>query len=1232
MSGSWLTPEILMQRIQLLDEIQFVRLGNTLLARLAARNGIAPSHLALNEQTKDPDGGIDARCEGAPRTVGRLIPRSDVAYQFKAGSQKKSARAIAAEDIQAKPRVLAALQSGSSFVYIAGWDRSDQFGESIAKEARKLGVSVEKGQIFFIGPGTITHLLAGEPALIEALLGVGLDLIPFERWSRIERLDNPFRTDGALENRLVDLRVRMSQPGAVTRVTGAPGDGKTRTVLEALRGSGFEGTVLYALQRTDLHASFVSYLRQTPGVECTVVVDEVDDADADRLRDAFTGMPPNVRLVTIGSDAGAARIDALRLPAASVRLLAEIVGAIVPGLSDETRSRVAHACEGSPKLAVLIARRIQQEPDLVAPHRYLMDREVQDELGRLLGVTETDPGWRALSCIALLERIGWLEEAESESIQLFEAAGLGPDDAREQVHRLDRRYGIAPLAGRFRYISPQILGDHLALHQLESWRGDRVRRFVAALTPAMADSFARRLRRTGAALPNRSIIERAIFGEHGPFRSLSDLEESRGASLLRHIGGAFPGAALEALDRTIGDASDSELVEAKQSRRDLVVALSELLWRRDSFARAAELLLRLACNENEDWANNATGTWAETFQTMLGRTEAGAAARAAVLRRAARSDDPRTRQLSARALGVAVKIGHVSRMGMPPRELEGMPEEAWQPATYHEWFDAILLYLDILELLLRDSEPAVQQAAADALAEGTQAAFQFPPVTDAWIAAALTLKEAPYAQRATVARAVDRGLARWERDGKENDEETEPVTPLKPEDRERLGRLKSLRDELLGPDFSTRLRWALTQDPWMGGGSWEEVQERITREVTALATEIKAVPERLQDELDWLRAQPFGVAERLFEALGRVDKDRVLFPVIDNSLNREPREIGWRSMYDASYADAHGGDAFLNTRLAELEHQDEGGMQAFDFLLRCNPSADRVRHLITLFESGAIPPFRIEQLIYGPWRRMLSPADVILLGQAALTTGEGGGIRAAVSLLHFHLRDHPEQGDTLREIAVALLVYRSKEPQEGGGRDDWAALAQMYIDDEPVRLVRAALQRAATREDDDQDLRRLIRRAWDRSDKSRVFVDAIAPWLGTRSLESWGVRKTLHHFPLEEIGLERLAEWIAEDPDVRAEAIAEIAGAPWVPVSDLHAMLLEHFGEYGVGDALFGAHISGVFTGSAVAWERGKLAEAKRWAEDNRPAVREWAEGVVRSLEATLHQSEQREAEERFRW
>ena len=106
----WFDASALARWIELLDEYRFVDLANALLSETAARNEIDRSCLATNLRVKEPDGGIDARCEGAPRPVGRLIPRTSTVYQFKAGQQKKSSREIVEEDILAKPRVIDALR------------------------------------------------------------------------------------------------------------------------------------------------------------------------------------------------------------------------------------------------------------------------------------------------------------------------------------------------------------------------------------------------------------------------------------------------------------------------------------------------------------------------------------------------------------------------------------------------------------------------------------------------------------------------------------------------------------------------------------------------------------------------------------------------------------------------------------------------------------------------------------------------------------------------------------------------------------------------------------------------------------------------------------------------------------------------------------------------------------------------------------------------------------------
>jgi hypothetical protein len=196
---------------------------------------------------------------------------------------------------------------------------------------------------------------------------------------------------------------------------------------------------------TDVTPSFIAHLKRTPDIQCTLVIDEVDDAEAAKLSDWFSLMPPGVRLIIIGLDAsGRAQRGTLQVQGLSEDLLAAAVAAIVPGLPEEVARSVARECEHSPKLAVLIAGRIREDPSLVDPHRILADGTVWNVLDRYLSISQNSPEWEALSTTALLMRLGWTEEAESESKVLFRAVNLEPTVARRHVHQLHERYGIAP--------------------------------------------------------------------------------------------------------------------------------------------------------------------------------------------------------------------------------------------------------------------------------------------------------------------------------------------------------------------------------------------------------------------------------------------------------------------------------------------------------------------------------------------------------------------------------------------------------------------------------------------------------------------------------------------------------------------------------------------------------------------------------------------------------------------
>jgi hypothetical protein len=301
--------------------------------------------------------------------------------------------------------------------------------------------------------------------------------------------------------------LQLDQPRAILRLVGAAGNGKTRFVLEAVRGGRFEGSILYARDPGELSPSFVSHLRSTPDARCTVVVDEVDDIEAERLRDHFSSMPEGVRVIMIGTDAaGRAQGGTLQVEGLSEDLLVATINAIVPGLPEDVPRSVAAVCERSPKPAVVIAEQIKADPTLV-PTRFVADGRARNVLDRYLELDPGDPSWKAVSGVALLERVGWTRDVEIESERLFDALNLIPVDARHAVDDVHRRLGVVPTAGRYRYVSPAILADHLAARQMESWTQGHFRRVQEALTPAMADSFARRLRRLASVLENRSVVE-----------------------------------------------------------------------------------------------------------------------------------------------------------------------------------------------------------------------------------------------------------------------------------------------------------------------------------------------------------------------------------------------------------------------------------------------------------------------------------------------------------------------------------------------------------------------------------------------------------------------------------------------------------------------------------------------------------------------------------------------------
>jgi hypothetical protein len=1087
--------------------------------------------------------------------------------------------------------------------------------------------------VVFIGGDLLARLLQQYPALVARFLGLDVPLLDLSAWSQFPRLRNAFQRDATVEERLLELRLIIEHPRALVRVVGAAGHGKTRLVLETLRASELEGTVLYAAQPETVTPSLLGQLRTGPNVRCTLVVDEVDDGDAERLIDQFGSMPAGVRLVMIGRDAsGRAQRDAIQVDGLSEDLLAAIVRGIVPGMPEDQARRVAQICERSPKLAVLVADRIRQDPSLVAHHRLVSDASLRADLGRYLDLELPDPRWRAVAAVALLERVGWTGEVESESEKLFTALGLDPVATRQLVEAVDEQLGIVPRANRFRYVSPTILADHLAARQLRAWTRAQAQRALEAMTPAMARSFAGRIRRLGGAIGEESAVETVLLGDGGPFQGIDDLERLAPARIVSQLAGAFPRPSLRVLTRVIDNASLEQLQAARQSRRELVHGLEQLLWSEDTFEEASRLLLRLAMAENETWTNNATGLWAETFQTMLGRTAAGLATRLRILRGVASSTNPGERRLSAEALGAALRVRHITRMGMPPDDVPGIPDREWSPTTYREWWDAIQSYLELLTPLLRDPDPRVRLAARTSLVGGFRGGITFPPVLDSWLVAAATLTGAPFDERLAVLEALERELKKLiMREDPIN--KTTAAVPRATHDREVItDRLRELRAKLLGEDFSSHFRWTVSHDPWglqarVAGEEFTDVNARLD----VLAGEVVARPELVDNEWPWLIEQRHPVPERWVERLGMVDDHGVFEQHLLRLAREHDRAWNWLAQYDLARAPRLGDEAFLDRRIEEWKSVGSPETHRLRLIVRAGHTPGRLRLVLDALASGSIPGEAIGEIVFSPWLDAIGTSELLQLAEAA-----AADIRATqnvIMCLTQFISRKPEARLALRDIAVRMLERPRPEKETGSFAEyEWVELAKVYAQEAPQVIATAALRNLAeVRGLGEEPFIEVVRLAWEAADKQQMFGAVLAPWIETEAVEGWIVRKALKSVQIESVGASELLQWVAYEPARRARRLAEVIGAPVGRPSDLHAVLLERFGEHGVGSEFFGDYISGTWWGSEAARTRGLLDQAKEWQRDDRPVVQEWARRVAADLEEMLRRAEGREEEERFR-
>lgn len=699
-----------------------------LLSAEARVYGISQDGISVASNIHVADGGEDGRIswqEGPERTP--FLPSRLCQFQLKAGRIKpvQAGEDVLTNEGEVQPMVRSVLKQGGYNIMLCAQPYNQQEIEArqhaICDALRRGGVPVSDERIRFSEANQIAAWANAHPPIalwVREAVGLGTHggFTSWSLWRGRSEHSVPWVEDARLTDLRRTLRNRMNEPGAVLRVVGLSGIGKSRLCLEAFRRIGEdEISLVSGREASDVLAGralqdFVMYAVQSevgpeaihPVVEKLALsggraVVVVDDCDA-RGHAILTGMVsrPGSRLslITVDNEIPS-HIDAntIKIDEAPARVIKSIVDHVAATLNDLDRHRLANLSQGFPEIAIRIAR----ESDTGRHLTYPADDDLIDEFvcGRrpadktlLLQAAQllaaVGPFRVEDAHVAYVATSGTAESGSTAEEHLTRIANLGRqityEDLFTAIQRLAQR-GVVKRRGGLGTIQPHPVAVRLAERQWVEWdkrKWDRV--LSGGIGTHLSISAARRLAELNASEVANNVVVH-VLRNSGRF----DRMDSPGrAEILAAFAQINADVVAEFIGRSL-DSTDDLRQGGDDVRGPLIRALRAIAFPASTFPVGARLMLRLVGAENvvKTWRTSHR-FFEELFFLDFGGTGADGETRLLFLDEAAVTNDHKQLEHVVAALVAGCDMGGSSRTLGP--EIQGSRKalRPWYPNSRAE--------------------------------------------------------------------------------------------------------------------------------------------------------------------------------------------------------------------------------------------------------------------------------------------------------------------------------------------------------------------------------------------------------------------------------------------------------------------------------------------------------------------------------------------------------------------
>jgi hypothetical protein len=1229
------------------------------------------------------DGGVDAEvmCPIQPTGHNGVLREGYTCYQVKTGdfsaSRKTDIKAILLRPSsrqKAKPtpgdlndRVKECLdRNGALIVALFGSDSVDRTPNATANAFRQFLADIDprykSAAIEIWRINQLVDLISNVTGLSLRLKGMA-NIVPFvhdRSWMKdccnFEGQSFLLSEGHRTAFDLIRSTIREKATFRHIRLVGEAGCGKTRLAYEALGDPDINPLVVYCEDGDQvLETGIVEVQRQlSTHMPMVLVVDECDGGARSTIQQRMRGTARDLTLITIHNeedtqDKTDADIRLIEAPKLSEQQIAEILTQYE--MPTDQAKTVAGMCDGSPRVAQIVGASLRRESGaatLVTPttlqliwESYIAGKEGRDS-----------PQFRVrtliITCAALFKKFGWQGSYKQEGVLIYEKLirPLDPNLSYD-VFQAEVEYfrSVRILQGKSTlYITPRLL--HIKLW-CDWWDKYSHRIDVPALIESISDQLRAWMqemfvyaRESSAA----SEVVNRILDPSGPYASITGFSAESAASFFFALAQVNPGAAVRRLIDALEPLSIEERRQFGGGRRSVVHALEHIAVFGEYFLEAAECLLLLAEAENETWANNATGVFAESFTLGYGKlasTELAPSDRLPYLLGLLDSDSESRRTLALRAFQEALSTQMTRTDIGDAHGLRRLPER-WMPGTYGDLWNAYLQYFEALySRIPRLSAPDAREAINIVLHQA-RSLVQMKPLAQRYPTVFRVLAKRDQESATGVLETIV-SILRYERNHP---------------DKEFLSQLEAIYESLVNGSFSTRLRryaaLDLIEDKFDEEGKQEDQAEIAFR---GLADEVIANPALLTPELVWLNSTDAKNGYLFGRELGRRDRDLLL----------------WRAIRESWTTSAPRHDFFIGGFLAGLFESDkaswerelrlvaanDGTVSDFPVLLwRSGMSEPMAEQYLDLARTGRVDLRTIRMFVYGAVVRAMPKHIVEDFVDRLLTRGERKDVEAGIDVLAAVVRGDTSPSARTLDLCVRALSHESLYIPSKAQRVDtmidfhWNELAKIVATFDQLRALELATTivenfgRSGTifGEYQPQSLEFLDavleahpREMWE------VMANCLTPPLDERALDllRWmrgndrvGGRKVVA--PFEKLPKSAILAWVGSDPKKRAIVIAHFV-PPTITDKNFedtlaYAVLASYGNMKEVRGAFHANFNTGAWMGPASQHHREKRAELETAkSKATNPNIRRWIEEQLADLDGMIQQEEAWEERDGFR-